>query len=109
MSKMYKPRATKKNTEGVAKARKDRHGAPVCIHQSQAVHLHNKLDHALIMLGGAQQPPHWDREPTPEMLEHEERLNREAYEACEDVICEIASALGVNIEIINGENEQDIE
>jgi hypothetical protein len=35
------------------------------------------------------------------MFEYKEHLNRETDEACENAVLEIASALGVNIDIIN--------
>jgi hypothetical protein len=65
----------------------------------RAAILHHKLDHALSMLSGSQQPPHWDREPTQEMLDREEQLNRETEEAGENAVLEIAAALGVKIKL----------
>lgn len=72
--------------------------------------LHHKLDYALMMLSGSQQPPHWDREPTEEMLEHERQLNQETDEAGVEAVLAIAAALGVDIEIVKEKNdEQDAE
>jgi hypothetical protein len=56
-------------------------------------HLITRIDTAMPYLGGRQQGPHWDRQPSQEMLDREEELTREADLVCENVARDIAMAL----------------
>lgn len=56
-------------------------------------HLHARLDEALRRLNGRQQPPHWQVQPTQEMLDAEEASVREADLVCEQVARDVAMAL----------------
>jgi len=55
--------------------------------------LHERIDRALVHLSGRQQGPHWQAEPSQEMLDTEERLNCEADRTCEQVARDLAMAL----------------
>ena len=56
-------------------------------------HLSSRIDAAMPYLSGSQQGPHWQQQPTQEMLDREEALNHEADLVCENVARDIAMAL----------------
>ena len=55
--------------------------------------LHERIARALVHLSGSQQGPHWQAQPSQEMLDREEAMNREAVLACEQVARDVAMAL----------------
>lgn len=55
--------------------------------------LHGRIDRSLTYLSGRQQPPHWQEQPTQEMLDNEEAYIRKAHLVCEQIARDVAMAL----------------
>jgi len=55
--------------------------------------LHERIENALNHLSGRQQGPHWQQQPSQEMLDREKQLNDEAELVCEQVARDVAMAL----------------
>jgi hypothetical protein len=55
--------------------------------------LHERIENALNRLSGRQQGPHWQQQPSQEMLDREKQLNDEAELVCEQVARDVAMAL----------------
>lgn len=61
--------------------------------RQQIALLHERIDRALVHLGGRQQGPQWREQPSQEMLDAEQKMNDEVDLACEQVARDVAAAL----------------
>ena len=76
--------------------------------RAQVALLHERIDEALNHLSGRQQGPHWQQEPSQEMLDREEALTREADLVCEQVARDVAMALtGKEITVVEAAETPD--
>jgi hypothetical protein len=60
---------------------------------AERARLHRRLDEALDLSGGMQQPQHWDHEPTQAEREATERVDRESVQEVEDACRDLVAAL----------------
>ena len=60
---------------------------------AERARLHRRLDEALDLSGGMQQPQHWDHEPTQADREATERVDRESVQEVEDACRDLVAAL----------------